>query len=113
MELVQNDEDRYTVKDINEQLKSLINEYKYNLDTIDKSKNSKLSYHQPFQLMHIVSGKFLACHEVESRYENQNYLLKLDDFTSEASVFTIIPAFRYQRDGEQVLLSLILGRKCG
>lgn len=82
----------------------LLNEYKYNLDTIDKSKNTKVSYNYPFQLMHLASNRFLACHEVESRHENQNYQVKLDDFTSDATVFTIVPAFRYQKDGEQVFV---------
>lgn len=83
------------MKDINEKLQFLLSEYKYNLDAVDKAKMGKLSYNQPFELMHVASGRFLGCHEVESRYENQNYQLKLDDFTSDATVFKIVPAFRY------------------
>jgi inositol 1,4,5-triphosphate receptor type 1/inositol 1,4,5-triphosphate receptor type 3 len=45
--------------------------------------------------MHVASSRFLACHEIESRYENQNYKLQLDDFSSEATVFNVVPAFKY------------------
>ena len=51
--------------------------------------------------MHVASSKFLSCFEVESRYENQNYEVKLEDYTSEESVWMVIPAFKYQVDGEQ------------
>jgi inositol 1,4,5-triphosphate receptor type 1/inositol 1,4,5-triphosphate receptor type 3 len=91
---------RYRLPNIHETLTLLLNEYKYNLDTIDKAKSMKLGYFQPFQLIHVVSGRFLACHETESRFENQNYLIKLDDYTSDATVFNFAPAFRYQQDGE-------------
>jgi inositol 1,4,5-triphosphate receptor type 1/inositol 1,4,5-triphosphate receptor type 3 len=72
-----------------------MNEYKYNIDTFEKTKMQKISQNQPFQMMHLASGRFLACHEVESTYENQNYQIRLDDFTSDASVFTIIPAYTF------------------
>ncbi len=64
---------------IDEVLATLLNEYKYNLDTIDKAKMAKIGYFQPFQLVHVISDRLLACHEVESKHENQNYLVKLDD----------------------------------
>lgn len=48
----------------------MLSEYKYNLDAVEKAKMGKLSYNQPFELMHVASGRFLGCHEVESRYEN-------------------------------------------
>ena len=37
--------ERYKLKDINDVLTSLMNEYKYNSDTIDKAKLCKLSYY--------------------------------------------------------------------
>lgn len=72
-----------------------MNEYKQNIDTIEKSKNCKLTYHQPFQLLHVASGKFLAVYESESTYENQNYLVALADYSSDQTVFTIVPAYAY------------------
>ena len=40
--------------------------------------------------MHINSAKFLACHDVESKFEKENFLITLDDYTSEATSFKII-----------------------
>lgn len=51
--------------------------------------------------MHVASSKWLACHQKEAKFENQNYRLTLDPYTSEATLFKIVPAFKYQKDGDQ------------
>jgi hypothetical protein len=51
----------------------------------------------------LASSKFLACHQKEAKYENNNYKLQLDPYPSEATLFRIIPAFKYQKDGDQII----------
>ncbi|CAD8168125.1 unnamed protein product [Paramecium pentaurelia] len=97
----QDDKIKMTNQRMNEELSQLMNEYKQNIDAIDKSRCQKLTYHQPFQLLHIASGKFLSCHDNEAQLENQNYLIKLDDYSSDYTVFKIVPAYMYQSHGEQ------------
>ena len=81
----------------------LVNEYKENLDTYDKTKELTVYYEQDIQLLHLASQKWLVCQDVESNYEKENFLVTLDSFTSENSQFKIVPAFKYQRDGDTVI----------
>jgi inositol 1,4,5-triphosphate receptor type 1 len=57
-------------------------------------------YDQPIQFLHLASSKFLACHQKEAKYENNNYKLSLDTYPSEATLFRVVPAFKYQKDGD-------------
>lgn len=50
--------------------------------------------------MHINSSKFLACYLQEATVEKGNYKVTLDDYTSENTLFRIVPAFKYQKDGD-------------
>jgi hypothetical protein len=52
--------------------------------------------------MHINSSKFLACYLQEATVEKGNYKVTLDDYTSENTLFRIVPAFKYQKDGDLV-----------
>lgn len=96
--------ERKEIKMSNQQARNqqgkLLNEYKENIDAFEKAKNQCLYFGQEIQLMHVNSAKFLACHDVESRYEKENFLITLDDFTSEATSFKIIQAYQYQKDGD-------------
>lgn len=53
--------------------------------------------------MHVESSKFLSCHDEESHLEKENYLITLDDYTSDSTMFKILPAFKYQMDGDMVV----------
>ncbi|CAD8103545.1 unnamed protein product [Paramecium sonneborni] len=81
----------------------LLQEFKYNLDTFEKSKSHKVSYKSHIQLLHLASSKFLACHQKEARVESSNYKITLDELPSDASLFKILPAYKYQKEGEQVI----------
>lgn len=50
--------------------------------------------------MHLASSKFLACHQKEARVESSNYKITLDELPSDASLFKILPAYKYQKEGE-------------
>jgi inositol 1,4,5-triphosphate receptor type 1 len=80
----------------------LQNEFKYNVDTFENNKNIPLSFSQPFQLMHLNSSKFLACNFSESRYEKENYEIALEEYSSDSTLFKIVPAFKYQKDSSAV-----------
>jgi len=45
--------------------------------------------------MHINSSKYLACPSEESKHEKENYKLTLDDYSSDNTMFKIVPAFFY------------------
>ncbi|CAD8068825.1 unnamed protein product [Paramecium sonneborni] len=81
----------------------LLQEFKYNLDTFEKSKAHKVSYKSQIQLLHLASSKFLACHQKEARVESSNYRITLDELPSDSSLFKILPAYKYQKEGEQVI----------
>ena len=81
--------------------KGLLGEYKYNIESFDKEKALEVTYDQPIQLLHIASSKFLACSSQEAKFENQNFKLSLDYYPSESTLFKIVAAFKYQRDGNQ------------
>lgn len=81
----------------------LLNEYKYNIETYEKEKTIEVEYDQPILLLHLASSKFLACDMKEAKFENQNYKLTLDNYPSEASMFRIVPAFKFQKDGDQII----------
>ncbi|CAD8132784.1 unnamed protein product [Paramecium pentaurelia] len=81
----------------------LLQEFKYNLDTFEKCKSHKVSYKSHIQLLHLASSKFLACHQKEARVESSNYKITLDELPSDASLFKILPAYKYQKEGEQVI----------
>lgn len=50
--------------------------------------------------MHLDSSKFLACHNQEANVQKNNYKVTLEDYTSENTLFKIVPAFKYQKDGD-------------
>ena len=52
--------------------------------------------------MHLDSSKFLACHNQEANVQKNNYKVTLEDYTSENTLFKIVPAFKYQKDGDLV-----------
>lgn len=54
-------------------------------------------------LLHLDSAKFLACHDHESKYEKENFLVTLDEYTSDATRFKIVPAYKYQSDGDMLI----------
>ncbi|KRX08878.1 MIR motif [Pseudocohnilembus persalinus] len=86
--------------------KKLMSEFKDNYDTFMKIKGTNICYNHPIQLLHIESCKFLSCHLQQiSKIQSQNYALSLQDYTSEATLFKIIPAFNYQKEGDQVVFS--------
>lgn len=85
--------------------KKIESEFKYNMDTFEKLKGSLLSFFQPFQLIHLNSGKFLVCEDYEADFEKESYKLSLADYPSESTIFRFKPAFKYQRDGDQIVLS--------
>ena len=37
-----------------------------------------------------------------SKKEKENYQLSLQDYTSDSTLFKVVPAFKYQKDGDQV-----------
>ncbi|EGR32737.1 MIR domain protein [Ichthyophthirius multifiliis] len=76
----------------------LYTEFKSNVDEFNNMMEISLSYNEPFQLLHLNSSKFLACQIIESKYEKENYKILLDDFSSEQTLFKIIPAFAYQKE---------------
>ncbi|CAD8132782.1 unnamed protein product [Paramecium pentaurelia] len=78
----------------------LLQEFKYNLDTFEKCKSHKVSYKSHIQLLHLASSKFLACHQKEARVESSNYKITLDELPSDASLFKILPAYKYQKEGD-------------
>lgn len=45
--------------------------------------------------MHLDSAKFLACHDHESKYEKENFLVTLDEYSSDATRFKIMPSYKY------------------
>ena len=103
-----NDEMRKIKKELSVQniqhMKSKTNsEYKSNMEIFNKYKNKPISFNQSFQLIHLDSYKYLACYEKEAEHEKENCKLQLDEYPSEYTIFRIIPAFKYQKDAEQIL----------
>ena len=94
-------------KKVKEYQKKIESEFKYNIDTFEKLKESLVSFYQPFQLIHLNSSKFLACSEEfeQADFEKENFKLTLRDFPGENTVFKFHPAFKYQKDGDQIVLS--------
>lgn len=86
---------------------TLQNEFKYNVDTFENHKNMPLSYSSPFQLLHLNSSKFLACNFLESKHEKENYEIALEEYPSDSTLFSIIPAFKYQKDSSLVRLNCL------
>jgi inositol 1,4,5-triphosphate receptor type 1/inositol 1,4,5-triphosphate receptor type 3 len=80
-----------------------MNEYKYNVENYEKEKGIKVTYDQPVQFLHIASSKYLACHTKEAKFENQNYKFQLDMYPSDATLFRIVPAFKFQKEGDQII----------
>lgn len=80
-----------------------MNEFKVNYEAFEKYKHNRITYNQTIQLMHVNSSKFLACYPVEASIEKGNYRVTLDDYTSENTLFRIVPAFKYQKDGDLVI----------
>ncbi|EAR98945.2 MIR domain protein (macronuclear) [Tetrahymena thermophila SB210] len=78
----------------------LMNEFKANYEAFEKYKHNRITYNQTIQLMHVNSSKFLACYPIEANIEKGNYRVTLDDYTSENTLFRIVPAFKYQKDGD-------------
>lgn len=81
----------------------MLGEFKYNVDTFEKTKQGIVNFYEDIQLMHINSSKFLACHDKESKLEKENYEITLDDYSSDNTQFKIIPAYKYQKDGNLVV----------
>jgi len=57
--------------------------------------------------MHLDSSKFLACHNQEANVQKNNYKVTLEDYTSENTLFKIVPAFKYQKDGDLVRIKRV------
>lgn len=74
---------------------NLLKEYKYNFDSFQKSSTLDVCYSQAVQLMHLNSGKFLACHTIEAEHEKENFHVTLDDYTSDATMWKFVPSFKY------------------
>jgi len=94
-----------TQKKLKDYQKKVESEFKYNMDTFEKLKGSVLSFYQPFQMIHLNSSKFLACEDYEADFEKENYKLTLKDYPSETTIFRFKPAYKYQKDGDQIVLS--------
>jgi inositol 1,4,5-triphosphate receptor type 1 len=45
--------------------------------------------------MHLNSNKFLAARPEEADFEKSNFKMTLDDYSSESTLFKIIPAYKY------------------
>lgn len=45
--------------------------------------------------MHLNTSKFLACVDHESKVEKENFLVTLEEYSSDATRFKIKPAFKY------------------
>ena len=60
-------------------------------------------YFEDIQLLHLNSSKFLACLDCESKMEQENFQITSDEYTSESTSFKIIPAYKYQKDGDTVI----------
>ena len=80
----------------------LFNEFKYNCDSLQKDSENQvnLAYEQPMQFFHLVSSKYLSCQQKEAKFENQNFMVSLDKYPSDNTLFKISPAFKYQNDGD-------------
>lgn len=78
----------------------LLNEYKANFDSFKKSKETTVSYNTVIQLLHLNSAKWLAIKPIEAKYQKENYRMTLEAYTSDDTMFKILPAFKYQKDGD-------------
>ena len=76
---------------------TLIKEYKMNDKQFKKSYNSKVSFNENFQLLHIVSNQFVAFDNLDDKYgikENINcYLTK---FPSSKTELRLLPVYEHQ-----------------
>ncbi|EGR27735.1 MIR domain protein [Ichthyophthirius multifiliis] len=95
----------YKQDQIEKQRSHLMNEYKSNFDTFKKQTNSIVSYNSVIQLLHLNSCKWLACKPMEAKYEKENFRITLDDYTSDNTMFKILPTFKYQKDGDQSIFA--------
>jgi hypothetical protein len=50
--------------------------------------------------LHLASAKFLANYQKEAKLETLNYRVSLAALPSDATLFKIIPAYKYQKEGE-------------
>lgn len=78
----------------------LTDEYSFNLETFNKHKNMSISYGKVVQMMHVASNKFLSVTFVEADIEKENYLITLEEYSSDSTFFKILPSFKYQKESE-------------
>ena len=92
-----------TFEKINQTKSKIISEYKSNMEIFNKFKKKPMNFNQSFQLIHLDSYKYLACYDKEAYHEKENFSMQLDEYPSEHTIFRISPAFKYQKDAEQIL----------
>lgn len=78
----------------------LTDEYSFNLETFNKHKNVSITYGKIVQLMHLLSNKFLSVSFVEADVEKENYKISLEEYSSDATFFKILPSYKYQKESE-------------
>jgi hypothetical protein len=90
---------------ISEMIGKVKTEYRYNVDLYEKMKNVPVLFKQPFQLIHLASNKFLACHDIEAEFERESLRLQLEEYPSDSTAFQFLPAFKYQNFSDLVIPS--------
>lgn len=91
------------VEMINNIQEKIITEFNFNLETYKKVIGQPIVFGQGVQLLHISSNRFLACRDVESDFEKENYKVNLDEITSDATVFKFHPCYKHQKESEGVI----------
>lgn len=96
-----NDKDPQNTKEmINEAQEKLLDEYKLNLETYEKYKNTAITYGQIVQFLHTASNKFLSINYTEAELEKENYKIELSEYSTESTFFKILPSYKYQKESE-------------
>ncbi|KAL4438400.1 hypothetical protein ABPG74_009439 [Tetrahymena malaccensis] len=99
------DQDYLDRENLDKQKVNLLNEYKANFDTFKKAKDQTVSFNSVVQLLHLNSAKWLAIKPIEAKHQKENFRMTLEAYTSENTMFKIIPSFKYQKDGDQVIFA--------
>ena len=85
---------------VEELQQKITDEYKFNMESFEKHKNTPLTYGKVVQFLHVASNKFLSINFVEAEQERENYKIELSEYSSDSTFFKFLPSYKYQKESE-------------
>lgn len=80
---------------------NLEGEMKTNIQSYSRLKGQPIKFGAVIQLEHVLSHKVVTVNPTENAtHEKDSLKLQLEDFGSERSLFRVVPAYKYQSEGD-------------